>query len=97
MADEVGMNYWALLFAKRTKEPVFPNHPAAVTIIEPVEEEDSFTLNVEFLEKILLHPDIADKKVGEKYLGPSLLSGGPPGGKQLSGGKHLSGRGKIID
>ena len=40
------------------------NGPVAVVV--PNEEMHGFNLNVETLEKILLEPDIADKKVNEK-------------------------------
>lgn len=42
---------------------VFPSQAGPVSIIEPVEEDHTFTLNVEFLERILLNPKFADKKV----------------------------------
>ncbi|KAI1715571.1 atlastin-1 [Ditylenchus destructor] len=44
-------------------KPSFPSVPGPVAIIEPVEEEHTFKLNEEFLEKILLNPRVADKKV----------------------------------
>lgn len=41
----------------------FPSRPGPVKIIVPNEEDHSFTLNEEFLERILLNPKVADKKV----------------------------------
>lgn len=41
----------------------FPTRPGPVKIIVPNEEDHSFTLNEEFLERILLNPKVADKKV----------------------------------
>lgn len=43
--------------------PVFPTTPSPVTLIEPNEKEHTFRLNEEFLERILLNPKFADKKV----------------------------------
>uniref|UniRef100_A0A915DDZ6 GB1/RHD3-type G domain-containing protein n=1 Tax=Ditylenchus dipsaci TaxID=166011 RepID=A0A915DDZ6_9BILA len=50
---------------QRVEHPkaVFPSSPGPVQIIEPVEEDHTFKLNVDFLEKILLDPKVADKKV----------------------------------
>lgn len=42
---------------------VFPTTPSPITLIEPNEENHTFWLNEEFLERILLDPKVADKKV----------------------------------
>ncbi|CAD5218109.1 unnamed protein product [Bursaphelenchus okinawaensis] len=47
---------------KRLDVP-FPDEPAAVKILQPVEEDHSFLLNELFLTKILANPKYADKKV----------------------------------
>lgn len=44
---------------------VFPNSPSPVTLIEPNEVDHTFKLNEEFLERILLNPKVADKKVNK--------------------------------
>ncbi|KAF1616967.1 UNVERIFIED_CONTAM: Atlastin-1, partial [Eudyptes robustus] len=41
----------------------FPTEPAAVKILQPVEEDHSFLLNENFLHKILADPKYAEKKV----------------------------------
>lgn len=40
-----------------------PTLPGPITIIDPFEEDHSFKLNEEYLERILLDPKVADKKV----------------------------------
>lgn len=44
-------------------EDEFPSQPGPVRIIVPVEEDHTFRLKEDFLERILLNPKFADKKV----------------------------------
>ncbi|KAI1697357.1 atlastin-2 [Ditylenchus destructor] len=44
-------------------KPSLSNAPGPVSIIKPIEEEHCFELNEECLERILLNPKVADKKV----------------------------------
>lgn len=41
----------------------FPEHPDAVKILEPVEEDHSFLVNIDALERILCDPKVAGKNV----------------------------------
>lgn len=56
-------NHEKSLHFVETSKAVFPSQTGPVTIIEPIEEDHTFVLNVEFLERILLNPKYADKKV----------------------------------
>lgn len=49
--------------SERNNFSEFPSVPGPVRIIVPNEEDHSFHLNEEFLERILLNPRVADKKV----------------------------------
>lgn len=48
----------------------FNKEPAAVRIIETLDEDHSFRLDEAALEKILLSPEVVDKKVGSGLLSP---------------------------
>jgi hypothetical protein len=41
----------------------FPDKPAAIKVLQPVEEDHTFLINIDALEKILCDPKIAGKNV----------------------------------
>lgn len=51
----------------------FPSSPGPIRVIEPVEEEHTFKLNEEFLQRVLLDPRVADKKVTYRFVGAQLI------------------------
>lgn len=41
----------------------FPDHPASIKILQPVEDDHTFLVNIDALERILCDPKIAGKNV----------------------------------
>jgi hypothetical protein len=41
----------------------FPDHPDAIKILKPVEEDHTFLVNIDALERILCDPKVAGKNV----------------------------------